>query len=79
MNAETEAAPARTWIRWTPGSVAIGLGSLLTAIFVVQVLRGPWPHFPPTYPDSGSGDDPHERRADRDHDSREPPRTTVSR
>jgi hypothetical protein len=35
-------------------TVALVLGALATAFFLVRVLGGPWPHFPPTYPDSFS-------------------------
>jgi hypothetical protein len=34
--------------------IALVLGALATAFFLVRVLGGPWPHFPATYPDSFS-------------------------
>ncbi len=35
-------------------TMALVLGALVTAFFLVRVLGGPWPHFPPTFPDSFS-------------------------
>jgi len=34
--------------------IGLVLGMLVVAFFLVRVLGGPWPHFPPSYPDSFS-------------------------
>lgn len=36
------------------GLVGAGVGAVITAFFLVRLLGQPWPHFPPTYPDSFS-------------------------
>src|SRR6476646_5776499 len=48
---QTAPAPAHTRALARAGSV---IAALVVAFFLVRMLGAPWPHFPPTYPDSFS-------------------------